>query len=146
VFATFFEYSSVMAEVKNLFDLYTMTLAFQSASFAILFNSEVVQKLYNKIDKKTKLTLKHVLKNHYKNSFNCLLISIIYVIVSGFSKNLNLQFLQELNDNALSGLFNKCRMLNASAIIYLFIRNTYLLLLCNKFLYKIFVKEATDEV
>jgi hypothetical protein len=126
-------FSFFLIEKNNLFEFYITFLAFQSTSFAILFNSNVVHNLYKIIDKKTNLTLKHILKNYYKNSFNCLIISIIYIIISNFInnflKNLNLEFIDESN------IF---------LMIYFFINNIYLICLCNNFLYKIFIKEEPN--
>ncbi len=107
--------------VNNLINFFSIIMGFQSASFAILFNSRIISNLYQEIDENYKpLTKKHVVKNSFRNLFLGLLISIIILT---FINMFKYDFLKKL------------LIINSIGI------NLYLMYFCNDYLYKVFMKE-----
>lgn len=103
----------------NIITFLSIIMGFQITAFALLFSSETVQLLYKQKDEKfPKLTLKHRLKNYYKDSFNTLLVSIILLLLCP----------------------SHWRLLDVITLPIILV-NSYMLYDTNKYLYKIFMKE-----
>lgn len=106
-------------DTTNVITFLSIIMGFQITAFALLFSSDTVHLLYKQKDKEfPQLTLKHRLKNYYKNSFNTLLISIIILLLCP----------------------SHWMLLNLVTLPIILV-NSYMLYTTNEYLYKIFIKE-----
>lgn len=109
-------------DTTNIITFLSIIMGFQITAFALLFSSDTVHLLYKQKDKEfPQLTLKHRLKNYYKNSFNTLLVSIIILLLCP----------------------SHWILLNLVTLPIILV-NSYMLYTTNEYLYKIFIKEKEN--
>lgn len=117
-----FDYSSLITFISII-------TGFQSTSFALIFTSSTVSKLYKEKDHENKqITQKHRLKNYYNYSFLWSIISVtILLLYPEYIKVFYEKYSFKIGKDAL--------------IIPIIATNIFIYLKLNSFLYKIFIKE-----
>lgn len=118
--------------VSNLITFVSIIMGFQMSAFTMLFSSKLVKDLYNIKDiENSTITLKHRLKNYFKTSFNCSLISVLVLLLCNI--NINMKILGY--NFILNSSYFFCSIIFAN--IFCFCRLNY-------FLYKIFIQDHSS--
>lgn len=120
------QYPLIEYNFSDLVTFLSILTGFQITAFSLLFYSKIVSNLYkiNDIDNPSK-TLKHSLKNYYSFSLNLSILSIIFLLL-----------IPDI-------LFTVC--IKKLFVIPIVLANTFMFYKTNNFLYKIFIKETTNE-